>query len=241
MNYIIAFSIGEEYAQEVSDTLSLTSIISKMGNKVSLVTLSITDAFSRVATLHKIYTEAISLLDTFDYMLVYLRTFSESISITPAIVRAIARIKAETISITASVSNKGKKTFAEAVTLTDSIIKRIVYWLRKSEVIHVTASVTRKATKVISNTITLVQTFSRRWTKNVTILLSITITPTLAKQKFLTRVYSDTLSIIDSVTRSIKERLRNALDILKTHVRIDRVESKPQISKGKDADRPHVH
>lgn len=113
---------GEEFSKEVSDSMSVDTVVTKHPNKVASDSPSISDTYSRRGDFTRTLPDTISLNDVFSYFFLLYKKLSETIKITVSFSKKISRIYLVVLSVSDVISKHFAKIFDYVISITENYI-----------------------------------------------------------------------------------------------------------------------
>ena len=196
---VVTYTIpGNDYFQTCSETIAINDTLLNKTSRVFTEAISIIDSISIQKTLKRTLSEVITIVDNINAKKIAVKTISETISIVDTIKMNISKVFSETITIVDNllIQKVLKRTFSETISIVDSIEKSIIKFKTLVENISIVDSITKKTSKTFTEAVTIADTLSKQLIKIKIFSEAITITDSFSKR--ISRTFTETISIISS-------------------------------------------
>lgn len=195
---VVTYSTGTDYFKTCSETIAINDTLLNKTSRVFTEAISIIDSISIQKTLKRALSETITIVDSINAKKIATRTLSEAISIVDTIKMNISKVFSETITIVDDllIQKVLKRTLSETISIVDSIEKSIIKFKTLVENISIVDSITKKTSRVFTETVTIVDTLSKQLIKIKIFSEAITITDSFSIK--IGKVFTETISIISS-------------------------------------------
>lgn len=176
--YIDDMIATANYIKNVSETINLTETIVKASTRPFSETLTMTDP-SIVKAVGKNVAETITLTEAYARKWTLVRVFSETITLTEVIIKAMTRLFSDTVTLIDSAIKGMGRAFAETITLTEAWVRGITRPF--AETITLTETAGKAIAWIIDESIVLTDTMAKVWNKVLTFTETMTFTDVFTK------------------------------------------------------------
>ena len=144
----------------------------------------------------------------------YVKTLTETISLTEALIKSTKKTFAENISITDLLTKNTKKTFSDSINITDTIKYIIARTL--TETINIADSITKSVTRLISDVLSLSDTIIKVISRVLTD--GISITEIFSRIVIFIRTLTDSINITDTISKKTARVLNETISIIEVFI-----------------------
>lgn len=189
-------TLQKKPAKTFAEILNLTDTLQKKPTKTFIESLTLGDTL--IKAISKVFSESISLNDVYSRVCAWFRTFSDTITLTDSVKKAVNKRFSETITLADSLRKKVTKTFTESITLTDIYLKVWRIYRTFTENINLIDTFRKRITKTFIETLHLQDTYTRVVTWYRTFTENVTLTDTIIKVKSnLVQLWKKLMNLFD--------------------------------------------